>query len=282
MRRGQARQHSANHLKPSDANRVYVQPASPEVISSLITSLSIISRPASQMFDNPQEEYPQTLEPTTPNSPNARSMYFKSQASRGSFGVDYGAYSQPSLTEYQDVTSLDELAATGPVIRTSKPPSGFSQLTAPKSPREISSFKSILGRGSRPSSKGSNDRDDASSIGNLSIEPGLAPPGHELRRKTSSDSWGKKQSRHNKGLQYMSSKERLREEGRKRVNSQRGDSFENGLGIERASVSHSNNNSFIAERPIREEGVDQGEGSTLAIRTDSLDTSPNVGGTVLP
>jgi len=178
----------------------------------------------------------------------------------GSFGRDYGAYNQPSLNEVGVAEeSLDELAASPPIIRTSKPPSGFSPLTSPKA-RESSPLK-FLRSSSRPSSRGSSgsrDRDDASSIGNLSIEPGVAPS-PELQRRSSGDSWGKKTGRNSRGLMYMSSKERLREkeEERKRAgntattssNSIRGDRFV----LQPLDSKGRNTNSFMAETPIGEE-----------------------------
>ncbi|EEY15342.1 hydrolase [Verticillium alfalfae VaMs.102] len=206
---------SSNNNNHTAASDTYVrrrslqgpaQPASPEVISSLITSLSVISKPADRHFESP------TLTSLSlPSSPRHGSL-----VSNGSFGVDYGAFSQPSLGDLREETvSLDELAASSPVIRTAKPPSGFSPLTAPKSPSRDSSggFKSILRNSSRPSSRSSlGSRDDTQSIGNLSVERGVAPASDSTRsRSRSRDSWGRKQGRSHKGLMYMSSKERLRE-----------------------------------------------------------------------
>ncbi|KAK4212644.1 hypothetical protein QBC37DRAFT_187587 [Rhypophila decipiens] len=201
-----------------------VAPGSPEVISSLITSLSAISRPLSNHFDGPSYlSLTGTRTPidlSAPNSPTG-----------GSFGVDYGAYSKPSLGDlHEEEVSLDELAASPPVIRTSKPPSGFSPLTAPKnapkspkSPNRDGSggLRSLLSRAnssgalSRPSSKGSLTS-AAESIGKLSIERGNEPlsPGadpNSLKKQGSVDSWGKRNGRNQRGLMYMSSKERLRE-----------------------------------------------------------------------
>ncbi|KAL2756512.1 hypothetical protein ACRALDRAFT_1081663 [Sodiomyces alcalophilus JCM 7366] len=190
-----------------------VQPASPEVISSLISSLSVISKPADRHFEGPS-----LTSLSLPNSPR--------NASFGSFGVDYGAYSQPSLDDLREESvALDDLAASPPVVRTSKPPSGLSPLTAQKSPSRESSggLKSILRGGSRPSSKGSlGSRDDTQSIGNLSVERG---------------------SRSHMGLMYMSSKERLRErEYEKRRTSTQSDDFIT-----------PRPDPFLAETPISEE-----------------------------
>jgi hypothetical protein len=219
-----------------------IPPASPEVISSLITSLS------NSHFDGipvPSAD-PVT---TAPRSPSG-----------GSFGVDYGAFSNTHLpVANSDDTPLDELAASPPVIRTAKPPSGFSPLTAPKAESSTSGgLKSILGAGrssaSRPSSKGSlASRDaDTQSIGALSIERGPVSPAPELKKKPSLDSWGKKTGRANKGLMYMSSKERLREKEAERKRASVG-----AVGTARLSTERTGDarqpDPFLAETPISEE-----------------------------
>ena len=282
--RQHARRKSLQGPSAQSSNRVHVQPASPEVISSLITSLSIISSPANQLFENPVGSQ------STPASPVATKTTYNnsfghlnaptqngSRSSGGSFGIDYGAYEQPSLRDLPEEESLDELAASPPVIRTAKPPSGFSPLTAPKSPRESSPLKTFLRGTSRPSSKGSSgskDRDDASSIGNLSIEPGIAPP-QELRRKSSGDSWGKKQGRNQRGLMYMSSKERLREREQERKRASVGAVGGNpkGLGLDRLPLPPFDSDSFMAETAIGEEPEEPSP--TNAAHTAA---SPNQGG----
>lgn len=228
---------SNTYSRPLESRQGQVPPASPEVISSLITSLSVISKPASNHFEGPAANF------SAPGSPR-----------EGSFGVDYGAYSQPSQDEDPaHGLSLDELAASPPVIRTAKPPSGFSPLTAPKSPsHEPSAFKSFLRTASRPSSKGSlGSRDDTQSIGNLSIERGVSPQQPELQRKRSHDSWGKKQGRSQKGLMYMSSKERLREREleKKRASIGAVGGALNGF----SPAASSRPDPFLAETPITEE-----------------------------
>ncbi|KAK3900950.1 hypothetical protein C8A05DRAFT_35400 [Staphylotrichum tortipilum] len=207
-------QHDDDQLTP-------LPPASPEVISSLITSLSTISRPVSKHFDSPAY-----LTPIGPGSPLALSA--PASPTGGSFGVDYGAYSQPSLKNLQEEdVPLEELPASAPVIRTSKPPSGLSPLTAPRSPKSPSArdsgFKGLLSRRSsggvsRPSSRGSAS--GAESIGKLSVERSQEPlsplsPGTDglrVKSQPSYDNWGnKKSTRNQRGLMYMSSRERLRE-----------------------------------------------------------------------
>ncbi|KAL7627852.1 hypothetical protein AAE478_002047 [Parahypoxylon ruwenzoriense] len=238
------------HLRDDDKDRVAIPPASPEVISSLITSLSVISKPASKHFDSPN-------------------LSLSHSPGEGSFGVDYGAFSNPNkLDRLQEEIDLDELAASPPTIRTAKPPSGFSPLTAPKSPRRESSggLKSLLRNSSRPSSKGSvSSHDDTRSIGNLSIERGV-PPTHELRKQRSHDSWGKKQARGHKGLMYMSSKERLRasESEKKRVSSGTiGSNSLNGLSPRPDTI--------LAETPIREEPGDSPTKGNMTNLSPSVD-----------
>ncbi|CZT48179.1 related to hydrolase, alpha/beta fold family protein [Rhynchosporium secalis] len=263
----------------ASSQRVHVQPASPEVISSLITSLSIISSPANQLFEGLSNPSPTT--PTFPNGPHRTVGHIGqnhgARSSSGSFGIDYGAYEQPSLAELvaQELeANLDELAAPTPVIRTAKPPSGFSPLTAPKSPSDSSPLKSFLRGSSRPSSKGSiGSKDETSSIGNLSIEPGSAP-NHELRRKSSTESWGKKQSRNQRGLMYMSSKERLREkEQDKKMSGNLNQGSPKGLGIDRLSIPKSDSDSFMAENAIGEEPE---KSPTRGRKSPGLETRPKL------
>ncbi|KAK8121347.1 hypothetical protein PG999_005467 [Apiospora kogelbergensis] len=243
--------HPRGHSNAADdSNRVTVQPASPEVISSLITSLSVISKPANSLFDGPP-----TL--PTPVSPND-----------GSFGIDYSAFHSPPLGRVQEGIRLDELAAAPPIIRTSKPPSGLSVLTAPKSPRSPSrdvsgGFRSLL-RSSRPSSRGSevSAYDDTRSIGNLSIERGQTP---ELQRRASQDSWGRKTSRNQSSAMYTSSRERLRASSaeRKRANVA-------AVGDSPGALSPSSYrpDPFLSELSIREEPTTY---EHLPVRSSSLD-----------
>ena len=252
------------HVRHDEHGHVAVPPpASPEVISSLITSLSIISQPAHRLFDG----HPTSVSaPTTP--------------APGSFGVEHGAFLSPPLSKLDEEHSLDDLAACPPVVRTSKPPSGFSQLTAQKSPRTpkspsrdlSSSLRSLL-RSSRPSSRGSevSSYDDSRSIGNLSVECSGS-----LRRQDSQDSWGRLTGRKHRGLMYMSSKERLRASSteRKRASVGAVGGNPNGLGGS-ANPQTLIPDPFFAETPISEEPAygDYLSSSDLPVRSPSFDTS---------
>lgn len=253
------------HVRHDEHGHVAVPPpASPEVISSLITSLSVISQPAHRLFDG----HPTSVSaPTTP--------------APGSFGVEYSAFLSPPLTNLDEERSLDDLAACPPVIRTSKPPSGFSQLTAQKSPRTpkspsrdlSSSLRSLL-RSSRPSSRGSevSSHDDSRSVGNLSVERSGS-----LRRQDSQDSWGRLTGRKHRGLMYMSSKERLRASSTERKRASVGAVGGNPSGLGGSSSANSHTlgpDPFFAETPISEEPThdDYLSSRDLPVRSPSFDT----------
>ena len=285
--RRHSRRKSLQGPSPFLSNQGHIAPASPEVISSLITSLSVISTPANKLFEDPTGSQSTPASPaavqTQFHTPFGQSSLFPKAPEGGSFGIDYGAFDQPSLRELeQQEASIDELPATAPVIRTAKPPSGFSPLTAPKSPssRDSSPLKSFLRGSSRPGSKSSSlASNDGGSIGNLSIEPGV-PPANELRRKSSGDSWGKKQAqaRQHKGLMYMSSKERLREREheRKRSSAASVGAKPKGLGLERIPMPKFDADSFMAETAITEEPPtsSEGKGKTPAPTSVSANASP--------
>ncbi|CAH0039490.1 unnamed protein product [Clonostachys rhizophaga] len=244
------------------AKRQSIPPAaSPEVISSLITSLSGIAKPADDYFEAATSGTPS---PPAPFSSLTRPSSSQRGPSGGSFGVDYGAYSKPRYPELSSPISLDELAASPPIVRTSKPTSGYSPLNASKSPKSSRSASSRDGglrsfirssssnSPSRPSSKTSAKNDDTHSIGNLSIERPPAPSvDQELNHKRSFDSWGKKTGRSYKGLMYMSSRERLREkEDRKRSMDSNGGA---GLTGAKSNQSLSKPDPSLAEMAISEE-----------------------------
>ncbi len=76
-------------------------------------------------------------------------------------------------------------------------------------------------------------------------------PIHELKKKPSHDSWGKKTARSNKGLMYMSSKERLREREAERKRASIGAVGGGRLSSDRASEPRPD--PILAETPISEE-----------------------------
>ncbi|KAK5996795.1 hypothetical protein PT974_02138 [Cladobotryum mycophilum] len=229
----QSQSYSRRHHQAtsSSSRRPNIPPASPEVITNLITSLSVLPSPTTRThFDT----HLRTSSLSLPTSPNPGTSPLVSPIARnsGSFGLEYRSYSQSYYNHSAERDdSLDE-AASPPVVRTSKAPSGYSSLTASGSPRkQRSSSRDSIGlksfirssstTTSRPSSRGSftSKNDDTQSIGNLSIERGSAPT-PDLKPRRSVDSWGKRASRGSKSLIYMNSKERLRDTDKKRGSGQ--------------------------------------------------------------
>ncbi|MCJ1475624.1 hypothetical protein MMC13_004287 [Lambiella insularis] len=205
--------HCPSHFQPPSAsansrssNRVKVKPASPEVISSLISTLSAISSPAQAPFDRQPRVYLVETPPHTPRHGDNSSAEGATVAS--GFGMDYGAYRQPERPHDDHSVDLYD-AAYPPVIRTSKPPSGLSPITAPK----------------QFSPKYSNDssRKDThllaphgyeipKSIGNLSIEAGA--PGSSA--STNSFGSGRSGPSGSQSLSLKDSKGKMRQMDRER------------------------------------------------------------------
>lgn len=184
--------------------RNHKQRESPDPMLGLIDSLSTISRPPSDEFDAPPEVNGTVSAPVILRVRPVRS-YGGGAESIASEG--YASDFTKSLRE--EFANIDD-AAEPPVIRMSKRPSGFSELTAPKpGPREHNSLRAYL-RSSRSRSAislTSND-DDAKSIGTISIENGhrRSIPGTERQSLESRAS--AKRGHHS--LIAMSSRERLK------------------------------------------------------------------------
>lgn len=272
------------------ANRVNVQPASPEVISSLLSSLSAISSPAENHFNS----FPTIASShSTPSSPkHYQTDFFGTQrqsgradrldpllSTGGGFGMDYGAYNHPNNSRENYFLHPDD-AAIPPVVRTAKPPSGFSPLTAPQKPASLKSRMRPTSLGSQ--STGSRDNEDIVSIGNLSIEPGGAP-----RRSSasinSSGSGGRNFLKNRKGLLYMGSKERLREnemEKERKRNSPEISEGTGGLGIDLGKRDRNSIPATTPENPLQHEMSEEtsttGSNFTKAQRS-SPTSSPKLG-----
>lgn len=178
--------------KRAPPNYIRTQTASPEVISSLIDSLSAISASTHNHFENLPTGYgdiaPASL--SVPVSPYAASF---------------------AANEVKDPDYLyPDDACEPPVIRTSKPPSGLSPLTAPKKKDKEHSLRSYIGRsgGSSASLQSVHSARSASSFGNISIEVGIPRKTSDSSNRTSSES--KRSARGHRSLMYMGSRERLR------------------------------------------------------------------------
>lgn len=198
------------------ANGVNVQPASTEVISALISSLSVISSPAADHFNRlPNLAFPHS----TPSSPTpyqpehpglSRSRGYGCRSNPASpvqtgFGVDYGAYDSPTepLVNYL-LHPYD--AAIAPVVRTSKHPSAFLTLTASKRHSLRRSLRSGSG-GSQVSM--TRTFEEMGSMATLAVDP-------RPRRCSASidplESRGMRSLRRSRSLVFPASQERHREE----------------------------------------------------------------------
>lgn len=181
-------------VKKRSANIIRTQTASPEVISSLIDSLSAISASRDNYFENLPLGYGESL--SVPTSPFDRQD--------AAFGTPHQDLSrQPSHLAVDD-------ACEPPVVRTSKPPSGLSPLTAPKKKDKENSLRSYMSRGggSSASVHSAQSLRSVSSIGNISIEAGIPRKKSDSSTRTSADS--KRSTKAHRSLMYMSSRERLR------------------------------------------------------------------------
>lgn len=196
-------------------NYVRTQAASPQVISSLIDQLSAISIPAHNHFENLLVGYDHG--PPTSASPSIRTHSGRnSLAGHDGSSVDQAAYYN-SIREQNDLYPDD--ACEPPVIRTAKPPSGLSPLTAPKKRDKPHSLSSYIGRsgGSSCSLQSTHSNRSASSFGNISIEAPAPKQTSGGSNRSSAES--KRSAKGHRSLMYMSSRERLRqkETERKRV-----------------------------------------------------------------
>lgn len=178
--------------RPSTDHGGRLQPvaASPEVISSLISSLSAISTPAQSHFDS----LPKIESRTAPSSPGFVQTEFVRDQSHAvpppplptdspGFGMDYGAYKsqqQQLFDETETVFLHPDDAAASPVVRMSKPPTSPRSPRSPRSPLSRRSSRSLpdeplplrnsASRASLVSVLGGND--DVVGLGVISLEPG--------------------------------------------------------------------------------------------------------------
>ena len=191
-------------------------PASPEIISSLIDQLAAISASATDHSHSHSRAPSLASLPATPaastyahslslslshSRSHSRSHSHSRHASTASHGPYYSA-----VRPQHDLGPDD--ACEPPVVRTSKPPSGKSPLTAtPKRRDKPHSLYSYIGRsGSSASIRSSHSARSASSVGNASID---LPPAAAASTRSSAES--KRSLKGHRSLLYMSSREQLRQ-----------------------------------------------------------------------
>ncbi|KAF2734949.1 alpha/beta-hydrolase [Polyplosphaeria fusca] len=204
--------------KKRSANYVRTSTASPEVISSLIDSLSAISRSTHNHFENLNLPPANGFSASSPASPNLQTHFGQDLLTPYAASIPDQSPYYPSPAR-DDFPFPDDEACEPPVVKTSKPPSGLSPLTAPKKKEKEHSLRSYIGRsgGSSASLQSCHSGRSVSSFGNISIEAGI-PRISNGSTRTSTES--KRSARGHRSLMYMSSREHLRQkeaEQRKRV-----------------------------------------------------------------
>ncbi|SZF04691.1 unnamed protein product [Blumeria hordei] len=190
-------------------NQVQMRSTSPEVISSLITSLSNIrtSQALDQSVPSPHDSPPSPHPKPVARGHHLSQTYGDTCSTIADFEIDYNLHQHSAMQrEMWREHSIDDLAASPPVIKTGKSPSCHPVTLMPKvPPQNFSSLRNLFGSKSRPSSRPSSKDSDlieTRSIGNLSIEPGYVS---SESRRGSTDTRGKRQRR----LIYTNSKEKL-------------------------------------------------------------------------
>jgi hypothetical protein len=196
--------------RPTQRSSHYIRNAatSPQIISSLIDQLSAISIPANNHFENLLVGYDSA--PSISAAPSLRASLDKNSIATAYDGAstDHASYYDPLR---RDIDIHPDDACEPPVIRTSKPPSGKSPLTAPKKANKPHSLSNYLARSgsSSCSLQSIHSNRSASSFGNISIE---AAPASRLSIGSNRSSVESKRSfKAHKSLMYMSSRERLRQ-----------------------------------------------------------------------
>src|SRR4051812_43909235 len=150
-------------------------PTSPEIISSLISSLSTISVPLNSHFDT-VPKIDTDSDPGLPEVPHTAPVYSIPPSEQHGFGMSYGAYKptvEPPERPQSPFLHPDD-AASSPVIRMARAPPSPKIPKSPRSPR-FKSFKPADSNSIRPASRESYTSvaaPEASSFGTISAEPG--------------------------------------------------------------------------------------------------------------
>lgn len=263
------RQRPSSHAPP-------MPPASPEIISSLISSLSSISTPARSHFDN----LPHIGAQTAPSSPGFHQTEFsQSQGPGQGFGVDYGAYKPPSDAFESPFLHPDD-AALSPVVRMAPAPTPSS----PRSPK----FKTSFGRDRSPlrprstssfsSSQAAMEEQSLSGFGIITTEPGTRVSRTGSVASTSSD--GRKSLRSPLSMLRRGSKDSWQDKEAERSikSSVHSDNLKPNFARSRASLQSKNSMADVAEEggtlnPAEDLSFKNGK---LATETKSLvHTTPN-------
>ena len=160
-------------------------PGSSEVISSLISSLSAISAPAEDFYDR-----------TVPDGTVTKSASPTLSKAFLSHNVRDDIISEDPQPE---ILLRPDDAAIPPIVRTSKPPSGYSPITAPKKQKTQLQAPVLF------STTGTHDAERERTIGSITVEA------RHMHSMTSLQTVSTLQSRSNKSLKLKASREKMRE-----------------------------------------------------------------------
>lgn len=168
------RRKSLGALRGKGANSS-ADPTSPEVISSLISSLSTISVPLSSHFDNvPRIDSKDSSDPGLPEVPQTAPCFTIPPSRQLGFGLSYGTYATAEEPPNSPFLHPDD-AATSPVIRMARAPPSPKSPKSPRSPR-FKPFSKPADPSPRPASRDSYTSVRAvpedTAFGTISTEPG--------------------------------------------------------------------------------------------------------------
>ncbi|KAJ5587907.1 uncharacterized protein N7459_003672 [Penicillium hispanicum] len=182
-------------------------PTSPEVISSLISSLSTISVPLNSHFDNvPRIDSKDSSDPGLPEVPHTAPCLTIPSSNQHGFGMSYGTYTAAEEPPNSPFLHPDD-AALAPVIRMARAPPSPKSPKSPRSPK----FKPFKASDSstRPASRDSYTSvmavPEDTAFGMISAEPG--PRLSTAASIASNSSAGRKSLKGQFGLLRRSSRE---------------------------------------------------------------------------
>lgn len=169
------RRKSLGALRAQGANSS-ADPTSPEVISSLISSLSTISVPLNSHFDNvPRIDSKDSSDPGLPEVPHTAPCFTIPPSQRNGFGMNYGTYATAEEPPNTPFLHPDD-AASSPVIRMARAPPSPKSPKSPRSPRFKPFSKPAAETPTRPTSRDSytsvRAAPEDTAFGTISTEPG--------------------------------------------------------------------------------------------------------------
>ncbi|KAJ6036109.1 hypothetical protein N7540_000388 [Penicillium herquei] len=150
-------------------------PTSPELISSLISSLSTISVPLNSHFDNvPRIDSKDSSDPGLPEVPHTAPCFTIPPSQQNGFGLSFGTHLEEPELEHGPFLHPDD-AATAPVIRMARGPPSPKAPLSPRSPK-FKPFSKQPESSPRPASRDSYSSVRAApedtAFGTISTEPG--------------------------------------------------------------------------------------------------------------